>query len=404
MTSTPSPIHDENSETSDNSGGRILLADDEPALVAGSQSILKHLGFTMETASNGAEALALLDKHDFDLVVSDISMPGMDGLELLKAIHARDPDLPVIVMTGGPTLETAVKALEYGALRYLVKPVNHVDLEQAVRSAARLRRLARMKRKALEVLGAHDDRVLDHGQLEERFDKALDALWMAFQPIVQWSTQKIFGYEALVRSHGNFFAHPGELFDAAERLNRLNDLGRAIRSAVSKTIATNADRISPAQLIFVNLHPSDLHDTHLFGPDSPLSGFASQVVLEITERAPLDGISDVRGRIGNLRSMGFRVAIDDLGAGYAGLSSFAQLEPEVVKLDMSLVRDVHLQPTKAKLVRSLASLCQELGMLVVLEGIETVDERQFLTGIGCDLMQGFLFAKPGPAFPTVTWL
>jgi EAL domain-containing protein (putative c-di-GMP-specific phosphodiesterase class I) len=97
--------------------------------------------------------------------------------------------------------------------------------------------------------------------------------------------------------------------------------------------------------------------------------------------------------------MGFRLAIDDLGAGYAGLNSFSQLEPEVAKLDMALVRDVHKQPTKLTLVRTMISMCRELGIQVVAEGIETAEERDALVWAGCDLLQGYLFAKPGPAFP-----
>jgi EAL domain-containing protein (putative c-di-GMP-specific phosphodiesterase class I) len=101
--------------------------------------------------------------------------------------------------------------------------------------------------------------------------------------------------------------------------------------------------------------------------------------------------------------MGFRIAIDDLGAGYAGLTSFALLEPEIVKLDMTLVRDVHLNSTKQKLVRSMTQLAHDMGMMVVGEGVETAAERDALVNLGCDLLQGYLFAKPNMAFPAVTW-
>ena len=120
-------------------------------------------------------------------------------------------------------------------------------------------------------------------------------------------------------------------------------------------------------------------------------------MLEITERASLDGLGDVRGRIQSLRKLGFRIAIDDLGAGYSGLTSFALLEPDVVKLDMALVRDLHMEPTKRTLVRMIA-MSRELGIIVTGEGIERVEERDELARAGCDLMQGYLFAKPGGAF------
>ena len=108
-------------------------------------------------------------------------------------------------------------------------------------------------------------------------------------------------------------------------------------------------------------------------------------------------------RIAALRRMGFRIAIDDLGAGYAGLTSFATLEPEFVKLDMSLVRDIDKSHTKEALVRSMATVCRELGMMVVAEGVETPEERDLLVALNCDFLQGYILAKAGKPFPTFVW-
>ena len=126
--------------------------------------------------------------------------------------------------------------------------------------------------------------------------------------------------------------------------------------------------------------------------------------MEITERATLEGVKGLEKRIEEVREIGFRIAIDDLGAGYAGLTTFAQLDPDVVKLDMSLVRDVEKSPIKAKLIQSLCKACRDLGITVVAEGVETVDERDRLIELGCDLLQGFLLAKPGIAFPSFSWV
>ncbi len=102
-----------------------------------------------------------------------------------------------------------------------------------------------------------------------------------------------------------------------------------------------------------------------------------------------------------LRYHGFRIAIDDLGAGYAGLSSFVALAPEIVKLDMSLVREVHRLEIRQRLIESMASLCSEMGMRVVAEGVEAAEESECVRRLGCDLVQGYRFAKPGPPFPAV---
>ena len=121
-------------------------------------------------------------------------------------------------------------------------------------------------------------------------------------------------------------------------------------------------------------------------------------MLEITERAGLDEVKDARARVESLKRMGYRIAVDDLGAGYAGLTSFAQLEPHIVKLDMSLVRNVHEAPTKRKLIQSIVALCRDLGIEPVGEGVETAAERDVLEQLGCTLLQGYLFGKPEREF------
>ncbi|MCC6897843.1 MAG: EAL domain-containing protein, partial [Polyangiaceae bacterium] len=208
-----------------------------------------------------------------------------------------------------------------------------------------------------------------------------------------------FGHEALLRSREQSLPHPGAVIDAAERLDALDVLGRAIRARAAEPVVDS----SACGLLFVNLHGRDLVAPTLTSDDAPLSRIADRVVLEITERAALDEVGDVRSKIARLREMGFRIAVDDLGAGYAGLTSFAQLEPEVVKLDMSLIRGIDQSPTKQKVVRSMTALSRDMGMLVVAEGVETVRECETLLEIGCDLLQGFLFARPSPPFPGIAW-
>jgi EAL domain-containing protein (putative c-di-GMP-specific phosphodiesterase class I) len=156
-------------------------------------------------------------------------------------------------------------------------------------------------------------------------------------------------------------------------------------------------------LLFVNLHPRDLLDDHLVSPEDPLACMATRCVLEITERASLDGVDNLRGRLCELRSLGFRIAIDDLGAGYAGLTSFAVLEPDFVKIDMTLVRGVDRDPRRRKLIQALVDVCRDIGGQVIAEGIETAGERDALVEIGCGLLQGYFIAHPGPPFPSIRW-
>ena len=374
--------------------GRVLIVDDEVQLREAYAEMLKDEGYEVETAGSSEQAIDVLDllrRSELDVVLSDIQMPGMNGVQLLRAVRERDLDLPVILMTGSPTVDTAARAVEYGALRYLLKPIKMDVLLAAVGDAVRLRRLARVKREMADELGDGTRLVGDRAGLEASLERALRSLWMAYQPIV-WAAGDLYGYEALVRSAEASLPRPDALFNAAERLGRLQQLGRATRFAVAKSLAPVVTR---GLAVFVNVHPSELTDETLYAPDGELSPVARSVVLEITERALLDDIPEVRSRIRNLKDMGFRIAIDDLGAGYAGLTSFTVLEPHIVKLDMALIRGVDRDPMKRRLIGSMTRVCKESGILVVAEGVETKAEHDAVVELGCDLVQGYLIGRPG---------
>jgi EAL domain-containing protein (putative c-di-GMP-specific phosphodiesterase class I) len=379
---------------------RVLLADDEPMLLRAYARLLRAAGHVVECAADGATAVAMCAGSPYDVIVSDIAMPGMDGIQFLRAVRERDLEVPVVLMTGGPDVETAAQAVEHGALRYLTKPVSGDQLRAVVLEASRRHDAARLKRRALGSLGALPPPGADHPELAEHFAGALRGLWMAYQPIVSWSRHHVFAYEALMRSQEPTLPHPGAILGAAERLGRVHELGRAIRARVAADFARGA---GAAPRVFVNLHPCDLLDDSLYEPAAPLSAIAGSVTLEITERASLDAIPDLPARIAALRALGFSIAIDDLGAGYAGLASFGQLVAEVVKIDMSLVRGIAERPHNRTIVGAMLHAFCDLGVAVVAEGIETTAERDVLVELGCDLLQGYLFARPDRGFPVPTW-
>jgi len=377
------------------SAAEVLVVDDEPVTARGYARALAAAGYKVTVAHDGREAAEIAGKRRFDAIVSDIAMPDMDGLALLRAIRERDLDIPMIFMTGSPALESALQAIEYGAFRYLVKPIAPDAMLESVGRAVRVHKLARIRREAAAVTELEGKQIGDRAGLEARYASAVEKLWVAAQPIVSWSGRSIFAYETLLRTDEPTLRSPLDFFDAAERLGRAAELGRTIRQHVARQLHQTP---APAHL-FVNLHPADLEDEELYADDGALTPFAKQVVLEITERAALDRIHELSSRVTRLRTLGYRIAIDDLGAGYAGLTSFAQLEPEVVKVDMSLIRGIDHSPVKQKLVRSIIALCTELGIQLVAEGIETTAERDTLVALGGDLCQGYLFAKPGRGFP-----
>jgi EAL domain-containing protein (putative c-di-GMP-specific phosphodiesterase class I)/CheY-like chemotaxis protein len=379
--------------------GRILVVDDEEPLARAISRMLTVAGHEVTTATDGRQAAELLSAETFDAIVSDIDMPRLNGIQLLQIVRQRDLDVPVVLMTGNPNLKTAVQAVAHGALQYLTKPVNLEELGKVVRRAVRLNRMAKLKRDALALVNEGGLGIVERAALEVTFERALQTTWMAYQPIARVADRALFGYEAVPHTDEKALSGRTALVDAADRLGRLEDLGRKVREAVCLAIP----RAPPSSVFFLGVHTRDLLDASLHSSKSPLSAFAGRVVLEVTERASLDQVTDVRASVAELRRMGFRLAIDDLGAGYAGLTSFATLEPEFVKLDTSLIRDVDQNETKEKLVRSIAALSKELGMMVVGKGVETAPERDALVTLGCELLQGDLLAKPGKSLPALVW-
>lgn len=380
-------------------GAKVLVVDDEQTVQQLLVRLLVAAGYEVRTASNGEEALRCLDGERFDLVVTDLVMPKADGMAVLQTMRERSIDVPVVMITGAPTTESAMHAVRYRADAYLTKPVEPDALISAVGRALHLRSVANLHREAYEQSGAS---ARDHQTrtLTGNFDRALKAIFMVYQPIISWSQKKAFGYEALVRSSERSLPHPGALFEAAERLDRISDLGSEIRARCGDPFVGAAAASTSDFTLFVNLHSQDLLDETLFDENAPLAPLASRVVLELTERAALDDISDIVARIGRLRSMGYRIAVDDIGAGYSGLNSLATVQPDFVKLDISLVRSLDKDVVRRRLVQLLTQLCNDLRISVVAEGVETPAERDALIDLGIDLLQGYLFARPAAPFVT----
>ncbi len=369
--------------------GRVLIVDDDRALQEVYADTLVDEGFVVSAAFDSASALQDLEADRYDVVLSDVEMPGGSGVDLVRAIRRRDLDIPVVLATGNPTVETAVQALEMGVLHYLVKPVSGAELVRCVSHAAQIRKLGAVKREARRTLERPEGLVGDHFRVEAVFERALGSLFMAYQPIVRTRDGSVYAWEALLRTREPAVEGPLAFLEMAERLGRIRDLGRAIRASVSQTA-----KRTRGVMFFVNLHPDDLLDEALFDPRSPLAALAPEIALEITERSPIESVPDVLGRVRRLRDLGFRLAVDDLGAGYAGLTSFASLEPDFVKIDRGLIAGIDREPVKQKLVGSIVDVSHEMRIGVVAEGIETAAERAAATELGCDLMQGFLFRRP----------
>jgi len=373
----------------------LLVEDDDPLRLALSRSLAQR--FDVTALADAADAATRLRTDRFDVVLCDVVLRGMTGIDLLRIVRSFDLDVPVILMTGLPDVDGAIQAMDLGALTYIKKPFEPAVLDAALDRAVKLAALARAKREAIDAGLGGSHASSERAALEQSFERALDSMWIAFQPIVDGHSHQTIGYEALMRSKEPTMPTPAALLDAAERLDRVHHLGQSVRDRAASSFADAAAaelQQDDNALLFVNLHAADLLDPHLFEAGSALSKMSDRVVLEITERAAIDDIADARHRTAELRRRGFKIAIDDLGAGYAGLTSFATFEPEIVKLDMSLVRGIAGSQVKRMIVGRIASLCHELQMRVVAEGIETAEELSCMLDLGCEYVQGFLLGRP----------
>lgn len=373
---------------------KVLLVDDDALVLRSIARALSNTGLKVVSVDDPNQALRMLGEEEFDAVLCDIGMPQMSGLTFARFVRAKQPDVPVMLMTGDPRLDSAIEGIHVGVHEYLPKPIEVAKLRAVVSRAVNLGRLARVRREAMDIVGS-DGPSSQSDALHEALDRALASLHVAFQPLVDSTKSSIFGYEALLRSKEPSLPNPPAVIAAAEQLGRTDEVGARVRDLACDAFASAPE----GTLLFLNIIPLDLLAQELYERDSKIGRLAHRIVLEMTERADLARVKDALPRIQRLREIGFRIAVDDLGAGYAGLSSFTALEPEFTKLDMSLVRNVDASPVKQRVIGSIVSLCRDLGSRVVAEGIETKEERAVLEALGCDIMQGYHFAKPGPPFP-----
>ncbi|MBE3590031.1 MAG: EAL domain-containing protein [Firmicutes bacterium] len=232
-----------------------------------------------------------------------------------------------------------------------------------------------------------------------------DGIRTLLQPVVQVDDGTVYGYEALSRGPaGSPLERAEALWRAAEAEGRVGELDYACRRAALRA----KQRWFPESgTLFVNVDPLVVRSPsfrlgvtqqwlHEMGIDP------GQVVLEITERRMIDDYEAFRQALRIYRDQGYRVAVDDVGAGYSSLRTVAEIEPHFLKIDLSLVRGLDRDRARRAVVRALVGLAHALGALAVAEGVERVEELSAVQELGVDLAQGFLLARPAEEPPELS--
>jgi EAL domain-containing protein (putative c-di-GMP-specific phosphodiesterase class I) len=267
--------------------------------------------------------------------------------------------------------------------------VLHSPLASAQRQLLRLiddaRRSAEFRRSQIEARQRDDLLETIHNR----------KVWTAFQPIVGIHERKVMGHEALSRGpRGSDLESPLALFGMAGRLGLAEELDRSCRLQAFQAWET----FDGSGRLFVNTVPATVRDPSFLGQgviDTLGARLSPQLVtLEITERQVIENLNLYREAMHGFIEMGFTFAIDDLGAGYSGLEALVNLGASYLKIDMGLVRDVHLKRISQQVVKAIADLGASVGATVIAEGIETEDEAQAIVDLGVRYGQGYLLGRP----------
>jgi EAL domain-containing protein (putative c-di-GMP-specific phosphodiesterase class I)/GGDEF domain-containing protein len=221
------------------------------------------------------------------------------------------------------------------------------------------------------------------------------AVYVDYHPIVVTDTREVFGYEALARGVMRSLRSPEVMFDVAAEADLVWELSRLCRARAIEGIET---RLQPDELLFLNVDPHDFSDPAF---DENEVKYPERVVIEITERTAIKDYPKFRERLRLFRERGFRFAVDDAGSGYAGLGSIANLEPDFIKLDISLINAIDTNFIKQNLVATMVRFANDHGAKVVAEGVERAEEFKAVQELGVHLVQGFFLHRPShlPAQP-----
>jgi EAL domain-containing protein (putative c-di-GMP-specific phosphodiesterase class I)/GGDEF domain-containing protein len=362
----------------------------------------------------------------FDEVMREVSR----ALESITGHYLRDSDILAELMVSGNSFVIVLSPprntlrIEHEALKTLAKRVEERVREDLARSMSPTlfrkfgcyvgsstiksdskMRLERLVHEGLEAaLGESSSReAKDGADRKRRLSEIIDAgdVRTLVHPVLKLDDLSVIGYEALSRGPGGGeFERPDKLFKVAYDADLVLRLERLCRR---QAIRAAAD-LPKGRMLFINIEPEAIADPELRDvmftallADAAIT--PDRIVLEITERTAITDFPSFRSTLEYLRALGFSVAVDDAGAGYGSLQVLAEVKPEWLKVDISLVRGIDTDEVRRLLMTSMVLFAQRMGARLIAEGIETAEELRTLKELGVGYGQGFLFSQPVPPFP-----
>lgn len=371
---------------------RVLLLDDEPAVLGVLADYLVAPGIEIVTCREIEAAEAILEHHRFEVVVTDLrvsELGGLEGIRLIRYVATHFPETTVLAMSGYVNDDVHALGRAVGAVAVLEKPID-------------LRRLRRY---------VHGEQGPPPSDVEGKVSEVdlLDdflgtpAITSVLQPIVEIGIDGppfvAHGFESLARAPATTpLRNPEILFAYASRKERLFETDLLCIKAALAEVGHLGLR---GAKLFLNTQPRSMTNPEFVPIVTELIAAAgiknTDIVFELTEQQTIVNPKAFATTLGKLRAQGFQCALDDYGVGFANLRLVQDLRPDYLKLAGYFCRDIHLDPFKQMIVRSTGDMCRVLGIPIILENVETADELAAVKQLGIQYGQGYYFARPAPA-------
>ena len=221
-----------------------------------------------------------------------------------------------------------------------------------------------------------------------------------FQPIVDAKSEYIYGHETLIRGilENGHIMSPFQMFKMAKDSNLIFNLDRQAR----ETNIINSYKHKIDSKIFINFTPTAIYDPEfcLRSTMAKIQEFnikPERIVFEVIETEEVSDINHLKRILEYYRNEGFKIALDDLGSGYASLNRLFNLKPDYIKVDMDIIRDIHKDKLKQSIFKAIVSISKNSGIKTIAEGVETKEELDYVVSKGADLIQGYYYSKPTSA-------
>lgn len=379
---------------------RVLVADDEQTvrdvlqILLASEPEMDLVAMAPDTES----AIELAAREQPDVALVDVQMPGGGGARATREILRRSPPTRVIALSAHEDVDTVLRMLRAGALGYVVKSDSTDEILWAIHRTAEGKTSIPEQLTAPVAFGIAEQlenrrQPSRRRQLQrERVERVIEGreFSMAFQPIFDIEDGSLVGAEALARFGSLPMRSPQAWLAEADAVGLLVDLDLALaRAAIAEL-----PRLPAAAYLSVNVSPETAVSEEL--PKLLGETDAARIVLEMTEHAPIDEYEGLREALRPLRESGIRIAVDDAGAGFASLRHIVRLEPDLIKLDITLTRDIDSDPVRQALAVALVSFAKQIDAAVIAEGVETQRQLDALRRAGIRYAQGFYLGRPGP--------